>query len=148
MSALLDRIKADSITARKERAPTAGCLTFLLSEITNKEKSFSPNRPVTEDEIVAIVRKQINNTRETLTAIEQQTGDRMEAERQKLRGEIAALEVYLPQQMTEEAIRAIVEARKAAGENIGQIMGFLKTNHAGQYDGSVASRIVKQVLAA
>jgi uncharacterized protein YqeY len=32
-------------------------------------------------------------------------------------------------------------------KNVGALMGFLKANHAGKYDGKIASAAVKTVLA-
>lgn len=147
MSTLLDRIKADSLEARKARSLVAGPLTALLGEIGTKEKTFSPARPITEAEVIAIVRKFLNGVEESLAAMKDLGGERIESERTKLLAEKAKFESYLPTQMTEEAIRAVAEARKAAGDGMGQIMAYLKANHAGQYDGGLASKVVKAVLA-
>ena len=146
MSTLLDRIKADSLEARKAKSLIAGPLSALLGEIGTKEKTFSPARPITDAEAVAIVRKFLNGIEESLAAVKDLGGERIENERAKLLAEKAKFESYLPVQMSEEAIRAVAEARKAAGEGMGQIMAYLKANHAGAYDGGLASKVVKAAL--
>ena len=144
MTTLIERIKADSIAARKAKAPTSGVLVALLGEISTKEKSFIPARPITEAEVLAIVKKMIGGIDETLAALRQhaRTDDIAKAEAEKV-----VLEVYMPKQMTDDEVRAVARERKAAGDDMGKIMAHLKANHAGMYDGKTASALVKEVLA-
>lgn len=144
---LLDRIKADSLVARKARSPIAGTLVTLLGEISTKEKTFNPARDITDAEIVAIIRKFINGMDETLVALRARLQTRHD-DVEKVLAEKAALEAYLPQQMTEGDIETFVRAQVAAGSaKMGDIMAALKNEHGGQYDGKLASSVVKRVLA-
>ena len=56
---------------------------------------------------------------------------------------------YMPQQMDEYmltlAVRAIID-ELGSNANMGQVMAALKAKHAGQYDGKVASNVVKNAI--
>ena len=62
--------------------------------------------------------------------------------------ELTILEGYLPSQLTETDLESIVEKYLEENEvnSMGQIMGHLKTNYGGQYDGKMASTLVKTFL--
>ena len=65
--------------------------------------------------------------------------------------EIALLQIYLPEQMSEEAIRSEVRATKEAlgitdKSGIGKLMGALMGNLKGKADGGLIKRIVEEEL--
>lgn len=138
---LLSRIRDDAVTARKAKDPKAGVLVTLIGEADTAMKGLKAPRPLSDAEIVAIVQKFIKNIDETLKVAKGDAFDKARAER-------AAIEVYLPRQMTRDEMTAFVTAAAAEGANLGQIMARLKAEHAGQYDGKLASVIVKETLAA
>lgn len=139
---LLDTIRQDAVAARRAKDPKAPVLVTLIGEADTAMKAMKQPRPLEDAEIVAIVRKFIKNIDETLPLL----GEGPAAE--KARAERAALAVYLPVQMTAEEIGAFARNAAAGGANLGQIMGLLKAEKAGQYDGKLASSIVKEALAA
>lgn len=66
--------------------------------------------------------------------------------------EVAVIERFLPQQMSEDETRAAIEAIKtelnAAGmKDMGRVMAELKARHAAHLDMSKASGLVKASLA-
>lgn len=143
---LLDRIRQDAITARKARDPKAGVLVTLIGEADTAMKAMKAPRPLEDGEVLAIVRKFIKNARDTLRAVAANGGTREAA--QRLETEIAALEAYVPTQMSAEELAAFARAAAEDGDNLGQIMARLKAEKAGQYDGRLAAAIVKDALAA
>ena len=67
------------------------------------------------------------------------------------KAEIAIIKGFLPAQLSNDemsaAIAAAIEQTGAAsGKDMGQVMGFLKSNYAGQMDFSAASQAVKTAL--
>lgn len=62
--------------------------------------------------------------------------------------ELTYLKVYLPSLMSEDEITKIVTTfiSENEGTQMGPIMGFLKSNYGGQYDGKMASTIVKSLV--
>ncbi|MBO9428680.1 GatB/YqeY domain-containing protein [Sulfitobacter sp. R18_1] len=141
----LAQIKADAIKARKAKSPEAKVLVTLLGEIDTKSKTLAPGKNMTDADVVAIVRKFLKGVDETLKLLD---ADKAPDAVAYAKAERAALEVYLPKQMTEAEIEAFVRAKVSEGANIGQIMGSLKQEKAGQYDGKIASQVAKSLLAA
>jgi len=138
MSLLLDRIRKDALSARKARDPKAGVLVTLIGEADNKAKVDKEPKPFTDAQTVALVRKFLKGIEETLAAV---------GVNEKAMIEKAALEVYLPKQMDETELEAFARAAIAAGANLGGVMAQLKSQRAGQYDGKLASEIVRQIVA-
>jgi uncharacterized protein YqeY len=65
--------------------------------------------------------------------------------------EITIIKGFLPAQLDDEEMRAAIssaidEAEASSVKDMGQVMGFLKSNYAGQMDFSVASQAVKAAL--
>ena len=61
------------------------------------------------------------------------------------------LEIYLPKMIGEEDLKQIIIEELTRNEystmkDMGKVMGYLKQNYAGQYDGKLASDIIKKYL--
>lgn len=128
-----ERIHADFIKAFKEKDfPRKDFLGLLKSEIQNEETR--PNAVSNDANTLLILRrmeKAIKQTDSPESLIELQY-----------------LEPYLPQLMSEDKIREIVNGYKTNGlTNAGQIMGQFNKEHKGLADNRVVSEIVKEVLA-
>ncbi len=97
-----------------------------------------------EAEIVALVRKELNKRNEII-GYAQQAG-RAETVAQS-EAEKAVLEAYLPTQLDAGALAAIVTALAAelGTTQIGPLMAELRKRHAGQFDGKVASELIKKL---
>ncbi len=139
------QLQQDLTAAMKAREmETVYVLRGLISAI----KAIKVERQVPgleEPEIAQLVRKEISKREEAAKFARQaQRSDTEEANQR----EIAILERYMPQQLDaaqlEAAIRQI--AAEAGTTDIGPIMAQLKARFAGQYDGKLASQIVKTKL--
>lgn len=143
---LIQRIRADQLQARKETDTVkANLLTTLIGEAVSIGKNDG-NRETTDAEVVALTKKFIKNLQEAIAACSRfgfNTDDQVR--------EVSILEAYIPKQMSAEQLKEVVTAIKAeisAGpKDMGKVMALLKARHDGQYDGKVASSIVKEVLA-
>lgn len=144
MMTLIDRLRADALAARKAGSVHAGLYSTLIGEIETKTKTFSPARDMTEEEVVAVVKKFIKNVDETIAAI---AGVRNLSAEAKAMAEKGLLETYLPRQMTEPEIEEFARGILAKDANLGTVMAALKANFAGRYDGKMASTIVRNLLA-
>ena len=61
--------------------------------------------------------------------------------------EIAILSEYLGKQLSEEELKALVEKLVAGGADaIGKVMGALNKDYKGQFDGRLASELIKSAL--
>ena len=97
-----------------------------------------------EAEIVAVVRKELNKRTEIIGFAEKAGRAETVAQAQ---AEQAILEAYLPTQLGAAEIEATIQA--IAGElgstQIGPVMAELRKRHAGQFDGKLASELIKKL---
>ncbi len=149
---LLATIRADQITARKaQNRSEVQILSFLIDAATKVGKTAG-NRESTEEEVLRAVRANLKKVQETKDAIFSSSVEHEEkvvARLAECEAEITILNRYLPKQMTEDEIRAVVVKFLEAnpGSHIGPIMKHLQQNHLGQYDGKTANLVVKAALA-
>ncbi len=139
---LLEKIKADQLTARKNKeALKATLLTTLFSEVQMKGKNAG--HETTDDEATQVIQKFLKGVNETISYLEKGGGDNTEA-LATANAEKEILEAYLPKMATEDEIKAEVAALKAAGAaNIGAIMKGLKDKFGSTLDGKLASQLAK-----
>ncbi|MEP3667010.1 MAG: GatB/YqeY domain-containing protein [Roseibium sp.] len=144
-SPILASIKKKSIMLRKDRSPAASTLITLQGELETRAKSLKPPRDLTDDEVIAEIKSTLKKVNENIDLYE---GRGMKEAAEAARAEKALLEDFLPQQMTDDEIRAFVRERAAGGADLGAIMKALKAEKAGLFDGKSASAIVRDVLSA
>lgn len=147
---LQQTIKEDMKTAMKEKnAVKVTTLRGVMSACTNElvSKGKTPQDALEDDATLAVIKREAKKRKD---AIEQFTSaDRPElAEDEKV--ELAILEAYLPELMTPEQIRPVVEAKiKEAGDNpnLGQIMGAVMQELGNKADGNDVRAIASELLA-
>ena len=97
-----------------------------------------------EADIVALVRKELNKRTEIIGYAKQagraDTVAQNEAEK-------AILDAYLPQQLDAAELERVVQAlaTELGSTQIGPLMAELRKRHAGQFDGKLASEIIKKL---
>lgn len=142
--ALNEALKAQN----KRRLST---LRLILAAIKDRDiaaRSEDRNEGVTDDEILSILQKMVKQRKESSTTYEEAGRlELAEAERE----EIAIIEEYLPQQMSDDEIRTatieLVKDIEASGlKDMGRTMGALKERYAGVMDFKKASATVKELL--
>ena len=143
MSALKSRIQEDIKTAMKARAQLK-LLTLrgVMAEVKTYE--IDSHTEVSEEKLISIVQKEIKKRRDTLKYAE-------EANRQDLidqnNSEIAVLQQYLGEQLSEEGLRQLIMSLIENGsDNLGKIMGQLSKDYKGKFDGKLASDIARTLL--
>ncbi|MFD7897021.1 MULTISPECIES: GatB/YqeY domain-containing protein [unclassified Streptomyces] len=152
MTSLKSKLKEDlteAIRARDElRSAT---LRLTLSAITKEEVSGTTARELSDDEVQKVIAKEAKKRREAAEAFTQ--GGRPEqAERERAEGVL--LDAYLPKQLTDEELGAIVaqavEEAKAAGAEgpraMGAVMKIVNPKVAGRAEGGRVAALVKQSL--
>jgi uncharacterized protein YqeY len=144
MSELLARMQGDLNAARKGHDKAATLLLgTVLADIKNKRIEL--RRDPTDDEVVDVLRKGIKRRRESVEMYDKGGREDLAV---KERSEIATLEQYLPAQVGEDEIRAVVRAAIQGGAtSMGPLMGKVNPQFKGRTDGSVVSRIAKEELA-
>lgn len=147
MSTPQQRVEADLKTAMKAgEKEKVGALRMLLSEVKNER--IAAGAEVDESRFAALVRKAIKQRHE---AAEQfRKGGREESAAKEER-EATLLATYLPQQASEEEIRAAVEAFIAqeglsGPAAMGAVMKEMMARFGARADGGTVSRIAREVL--
>ena len=143
----LDTINNDLKQAMKDKY-TKEVSVLLILVVSIKNKRIELMHELSSDEIALVVSSQIKQRND---AIEQFIkGNRQElADNEK--AEIAILQKYLPQQLSEDEIKKIVSdaIAKTQAQNpsdIGKVMGILMPQIKGKADGKFVSDLVKKAL--
>ena len=145
---LREQINQDLVTAVKAKdAARVSTLRFLISAI--KYKEVDKKAELTDAEIVEVLGKQVKTHKESIESFTKGNRPDLVA---KEESELALLESYLPAQMSEEEVKAVVT--KKLGELIsngqtadfGTLMKSSMLELKGKADGTVVKRIVEEVL--
>lgn len=101
-----------------------------------------------DDQVVAILRKEVKQRKETLAEI---AGSGRDDLVEQTNAEIAVLQKYLPAELSEDEIRKVVqETINGLDENqrnMGVVMKTVMAKLRGKADGKIISTIVRQILA-
>ena len=121
-------------------------LGMAIAAIKNKE--IEKRGELSEEEVVAVIASEVKKRRDSVEQFEK--GGRPElAEQEKAEAKI--LMEYMPEQMSEDTIRAEVQkAIKETGakdiKEMGKVLGALMPKLKGKADGQMVSKIVKEEL--
>jgi hypothetical protein len=123
-------------------------LRMAESAIYNAEKR--DRRAYTDDEVAGVLVREVKTRRESVEAFRKGGREDLAA---KEEAEIAILADFLPEQLGEDEIEALVReavaATGAAGpRDLGKVMGWLAPKTRGRADGKLVSQIAGRALAA
>lgn len=144
---MVDKIQADLKQAQLSRDEIkVSTLRLLLSEIKNSE--IARGNPLSDEDIVTVVQKEIKKRKESSTAF--RNGGR-EEQAQKEEAESQILEGYLPTQLSNEELTNVIETTinevGASGmQDMGKVIGAVMDKVKGRSDGGAVSNMVKMKL--
>jgi len=152
MAELKDRLQTDltaSIKARDEMK--SGTIRMVLSAITTEEVSGKEARELSDDDILTVLGREAKKRREAAQAYDD--AGRTELA-DKERAELAVIDTYLPSQLSQEEVQAIVDAAVAevaasgaeGGKAMGAVMKIVQPKVKGRTDGSQVAALVKAAL--
>lgn len=141
------QLQSDLLAAMKQReAAKLSVLRDVMTAIKNlKVEKMVPELP--EPDVIALIRKEVAKRNEAIEfARKANRPDLIE----KNEGERALLDAYLPQLMPEDRLEAVIReiAAEIGGTQIGPIMAKLRERHAGQFDGKLASELIRRIATA
>ena len=145
---LRERLRDDTTAAMRSReALRLDVLRLVNNAIYNIEKA--KRITLSEDDILGVVSREVKTRRESIEAFRKGGREDLAS---KEEAEIAILADYLPQALTEDELRALVDEAVAAtgatsARDLGKVMGWLSPRTRGRADGKVASGLVAQALA-
>ena len=149
MNTLEQKLQSDLTNAIKSRDTIRmNTIKGIKTAIMETKTAKNGKKDLEDSDIVKIIQK--------LAKTRKETGELDKSNnRQDLAdiefGELNVLETYLPKMLSEDEIRTIVD--KTISElgvtdmkGMGRVMGTINKSYAGQVDGSMVSRIVKERL--
>lgn len=139
----------DALRAKDEvRLRTLRSLaTMMTNEVVAKKRK--PDEFLTDEEALAVVKRAANQRKDSIEQFEAAGRTELAAPEKE---ELAVLESFLPEQMSEEEIEVVVKAKMAelgisekkdAGRFTGAVMQELK----GRADGAVVKSVIDSLLA-
>ncbi len=144
------QIQADIMSAMKSKETVRlAALRGIKAAILLAKTAEGGSGEVTDADIQKIIVKLVKQRKESAEIYSQQ--NRPELAENEL-AEAAAMEVYLPKQLTEEELKAelsaiISEVGASKPSDMGKVMGVATKKLAGRADGKLISTVVKQLLA-
>lgn len=122
-------------------------LRFLLAAVRNAaiaKYAAKGEKGLTDADVLDVIKKQAKSHRESIEAFDKAGRAELAA---KEREELAILEAYLPKQLSDEEIKALLAPVIASGEkNFGKLMGAAIAVLKGKADGGRVATILKQLL--
>ena len=128
---LIEKISKDFMSAYKDKdMEKKNFLGVIKTEVTKETKTPEDNY------VVGKLKSMVKNAQSTNSLTEY---------------ELNIINNYLPTQMTEDVLREtigdiITKEELSTMKDMGKIMGYLKSNFEGEYDGKLASIITKELL--
>jgi uncharacterized protein YqeY len=151
MGQLKDRLHTDLTAAMKAKDElTRSTLRMVLTAIGNEEVAGAEARELTDDEELKIVAREAKKRREAAEAYK--TGGATDRAEREL-AEEKVVNAYLPQQLSDEELTAIVatavaETGASGPQGMGQVMKVVNPKVAGLADGGRVAAAVRAALAA
>lgn len=146
---LKTQVEAEMKTAMKAKDNiTLTALRNIKAKLLLAETERPKDTGLSEQEEFQILNKMAKQLKDALAIYEQQ-GRADLAENEKL--ELAVIEKFLPQMMTEEELSAaiaelIVRVGATSAKDMGKVMGAASKEFAGKADNKMVSDIVKKLL--
>lgn len=137
-------IKAAMLAKEKTRLESLRAIkaAILLAKTADGSESIS------DEAVIKIIQKLVKQRKETAEIYKQQNREELAANEL---AEAAAMEVYLPKQLSEEELEAelkkiIAQVGATGPQDMGKVMGTATKALAGKADGRAISALVKKLL--
>ena len=149
MAELKERLRADLNAAMRARDQVRlRTLRLALTSITNEEVAGASARELTDDEVVKVLTREARKRREAAEAFSA-AGRSDQAAAERAEGEVLA--GYLPAQLSDDELAALVDAAIAATgasgmSGLGQVMKTVTPRVAGRADGARVAAEVRRRL--
>ncbi len=133
-------LKAAMLEGKKEKVETLKMVKTAL-----QMAAIEVGGELSDEDAIKIVKKESKKRTESAEMFEK-GGNAEKAEHERREKEV--IDTYLPEQMSEDQIVAIVDEVLSSMDNpdMGRVMGSVMQKVAGQADGGLVSKVVKEKL--
>lgn len=144
---LLETLNTDLKTAMKNRdKATLATVRMLKAAVTNERIKLGHD--LSEQDELAVLATELKQRKESLVEFEKAQREDLVAD---LKGEIAIVQRYLPQPLSEAEVQTLVnqviaETGAQSTKDFGKVMKALMPQVKGRADGSLVNRLVKAAL--
>lgn len=144
-----DELHAEMVAAMKAKDKVRlGVIRLVIGELKNM--AAKEQREITEEDVVAQTKRTLKQTAETLEMSEKAGNN--EERTATLREQVAALESLLPEQVSGDALVALIEQTIAevgaeSKKDMGKVMGALTKATNGNFDKPAAAKEIGARLA-
>ncbi|WP_312203631.1 GatB/YqeY domain-containing protein [Anaerospora hongkongensis] len=144
-----ERLTEDMKQAMKDKE--AGKLRLSVIRMVRasiKNVEIDRKKELAEEEVLDVLAKELKLRRDAMAEFEK--ANRLDLV-ENLEKEVAVLMAYLPQQLTEEEVRAFVadavqETQASTAKDMGKVMAALMPKVKGRADGKLVNTIVREML--
>lgn len=145
---LLSRLNDDMKQAMKNREKEKLTVIRMVKAALQNEE-IKLQHSLLEDEELTVLTREVKQYKDSLLEFEKAGREDLV---DKLKSEIQILETYLPEQLTEEELAAVIqqtisEVGAASKADMGKVMSAVMPKIKGKADGSQVNRLVSQLLA-
>ncbi len=141
------QLKNDMLKAMKAKnMDTVNTIRSLRSAI--QDKKIELNKDLTNEDVIAVLTKAAKQRRDSIASYK--NGGRNDLVQEEA-AELAIIEKYLPEQMGEEEIAALVDeviekTGASSMRDMGKVMGAIMPKVKGKADGNLVQTLVKRKL--
>ncbi len=145
---LLERLNNDMKQAMKNKEKDKLSVIRMLKASLQNEALKLRKDVLTEDEDLTVLSRELKQRKDSLQEFSNAGREDLV---EKVQSEIKYVEVYMPQQLTEEEVASIVKETiqnvgASSKADMGKVMGALMPKLKGKADGALVNRLVQQHL--
>lgn len=144
---ILDRLNEDMKKAMKNKEKEKlSVIRMVKSSLQNEQIKLG--RELNEDESLTVLNREVKQRKDSLHEFAKAGRDDLAS---KLQMELEILQEYMPKQLSEDELLAIVketieEVGASSKADMGKVMGAIMPKVKGKADGGLVSRLVQQNL--
>lgn len=121
---------------------------LMMARAAVKQKEVDTRTELSDDDVIDIIAKQIKQKKDSIEDFKKANRDDLVDQAES---EIKLLEPYMPEQLSEEEVEAIVKEAIAATNaesmrDMGKVMGSVMPKVKGRADGGIVNQMVKKHL--
>ena len=144
---LMEQLTADMKEAMKQGEKERLSVIRLVRGAV-RQAEIDGKKTLTDDEVVSVINKEVKMRRDSIEEFERGSRPDLVA---KAQAEIAILMPYLPEQLSEDAVKTLAEAAVAevgaqTAQDMGKVMGVLMPRVQGRANGKLVQEIVRSLL--
>ena len=146
---LKEKLQSDLTDAiRSQDSVKSGTIRMLLAAITNEEVAGKSAKVLTDAEVITVLSREAKKRSE---AVEAYTNAKRDDLANKEKEEAAVMALYLPDQLSEAEIMALIvdaiaETNASGPAGMGLVMKSLQPKIAGKANGKIVTQLIKQIL--